>query len=208
MSEQNLSLTDRQQLLFDARHNGHALGKLLMHHARSLRWIARQRLDRRIRHRVSESDVIQEAFANAIRCFDEFRGVSPADFSAWLRKILSNCIARQTERHLLTARRDARREVSLQTLQHRPEQFSASFKAAPSVSPLRHLQDTERLHELTAMVEELPAEQRECVKLRHLDGLRFREVGLRLRCTETTARTRYARAIERLRREVANREGY
>ena len=197
-------LTDSRemaQLLLNARERGDAFGELLTDYTQYLRWIARNCLDDRIRHRVSEADVVQETFANAIRSFDDFRGTSSAEFAAWLRRILINCVARQTERHLMTAGRDARREVSLQTMQLRADESTfamAEILTAGDDSPSSTLETHEQIRDLICVIDQLPADQRDCIKLRHLDGLRFREVGLKLNCTETAARMRYSRAINNL----------
>ncbi len=53
---------------------------------------------------------------------------------------------------------------------------------------------------LLAAVAELPAEESEVISLKQLEGCSFEEVGRRLSISPNTAKTRYYRAIERLRR--------
>ena len=204
----SLDTLRRTQLLSEARMHPEALGRLLVDYTHYLHWIARNCLDDRIRHRLSEADVVQETFANAIKYFDHFRGTSTDEFAAWLRKILINCVARQTERHLVTAGRDARREISLQALQQRANDSACSMIeiVANDRPPSARIEDFELLHELIRIVEQLSPDQRDCVKLRNLDGLSFREVAHRLHCTETAARMRYSRGIEKIRSAVSRRE--
>lgn len=198
----------RTQLLSEARIHPDALGRLLVDYTHYLSWTARNCLDDRIRHRVSEADVVQETFANAIKYFDNFRGTSTAEFASWLRKILINCVARQTERHLVTAGRDARREISLQALQQRADKSTYSMidLVSNDRSPSARIEDFERLHALIGIVEQLSPEQRDCVKMRHLDGLSFREVAHELNCSETAARMRYSRGIEKIKSAASRRE--
>lgn len=187
-----------------------ALGQLLSHHANYLRWIAKTCLDSRIRQRVSESDIVQETFAKAVEHFDDFQGDSPGEFEAWLRKILINCAGREVERHLMTAGRDARREVSMQNMQRRVGESTmalANAFAAPGNSPASQIDALEQARILIELVEQLPADQRECVTLRHVEGLRFREIAIRIGCTESAARMRYLRAVNQVRAAVARRGG-
>lgn len=198
-------------LLSAARSNDeNALGHLLSQQATYLRWIANTCLDARIRQRVSESDIVQETFARAVKHFADFRGKSAAEFRAWMRTILINCANREVERHLMTTGRDARREVSLQAIQQRVDDSTIGFAkafAADGHSPGSEVAAHEQASMLMELVEGLPESQRECVKLRHREGLRFSEIATRMGCNESTVRMRYLRAVQSVRKEVAKRGG-
>ena len=55
------------------------------------------------------------------------------------------------------------------------------------------------VEELAACLDELPQAEAEVVELRHFDGLGFQEIGARLSISANTAKTRYYRALTRLR---------
>jgi RNA polymerase sigma-70 factor (ECF subfamily) len=89
---------------------------LLELYANYLRVLAASNIGRRLRARVSPSDVVQETFFEAHRDFAKFNGHTEREFMAWLRRILVNNLARLVERHLQADKRDVRREVSLQAV--------------------------------------------------------------------------------------------
>ena len=60
--------------------------------------------------------------------------------------------------------------------------------------------------EIEAALDELPAEMAEVIRLKHDDGLMFKEIGARLRIAESTAKTRYYRGLIRM-REVLTHGG-
>jgi RNA polymerase sigma-70 factor (ECF subfamily) len=69
--------TEAEQLLQQAR-AGHApaLGTLLERYRAYLSVLARVQIGRRLRGKVDESDVVQEAFLGAARDFPQFRGTT------------------------------------------------------------------------------------------------------------------------------------
>jgi RNA polymerase sigma-70 factor (ECF subfamily) len=58
------------------------------------------------------------------------------------------------------------------------------------------------IEQLAACLDELPAVEAEVVELRHFDGLAFHEIGDRLSISVNTAKTRYYRALTRLRAKL------
>ncbi|MCA9217390.1 MAG: sigma-70 family RNA polymerase sigma factor [Planctomycetales bacterium] len=199
MPNENNSDAEMSELLQLARSSDEALGQLLTRYSTYLHGLAGQLLDERIRHRVSHTDVVQDTFANAIKSFGLFRGQTAGEFVAWLRRILKNCVAKQAERHLLTAQRDARREVSLQVYVSAHKDFVLMLDDVRTNADSEFIDQREQSVRLMDEIEMLPADQRDCIKMRHLDGLRFREIAQRLNCSEAAARMRYARGIAKLR---------
>src|SRR5215469_1845723 len=101
-----------QQLLDAARHGrADCLGKLLLHFGNYLKLLVAAHLDEKLRSRLNPSDIVQESYCDAHRDFEKFNGRSTGEFLAWLRTILVNNLAREVERHILSAKRDVRREV-------------------------------------------------------------------------------------------------
>src|SRR4051794_15936530 len=76
-----------------------------------LRRFARRRIDRRLRGRVDESDLVQETLLQAFLSREQVRGESEPERIGWLRKILMSKLA-AAHRHFRRQRRDVRREVS------------------------------------------------------------------------------------------------
>src|SRR5437764_517083 len=69
--------------------------------------------DRRLQGRVDASDVLQEAYVEALERFADFLQDQPMPFFLWLRFITEQRLQIVHRRHLGTKARDAGRDVSL-----------------------------------------------------------------------------------------------
>jgi len=185
------------------------LGRLLTLYSNYLKLLIAAQLDDRLRVRVSPSDIVQETFFEAHRDFHQFRGQSTGEFVAWLRKILVNNLLHVVEQHLLAEKRDVRREVSLEQIGKRLEQSTArleSLLAEPGDSPSGYAQRNEQEIMLADALAELPGDYREVILLRHVEGLPFDEVALRMDRSSGAVRMLWLRALERLRKTFPERE--
>src|SRR5215471_7410905 len=91
----------------------HALGELFDEHRDRLRLMVHLRLDRRLRGRIDASDVLQEAYVEALERFPDFLQDRPMPFFLWLRFITEQRLQIVHRRHLGTKARDAGRDISL-----------------------------------------------------------------------------------------------
>src|SRR4029079_18700739 len=91
--------------------------------------LAGTQIEKRLQPRVSPSDVVQETMLRAHKNFAQFRGASEGELLAWLRQILVNNLAKFVEQHVLAARRDVRREVSIERLGAALEQSTVQLAA-------------------------------------------------------------------------------
>jgi RNA polymerase sigma-70 factor (ECF subfamily) len=78
----------------DAVHRGdrQALDDLLAAHRDHLRGAVALRLDPRLRSRVDESDVVQEAYLVAARRLADYQARRPMGFRLWLRQTALECL--------------------------------------------------------------------------------------------------------------------
>jgi RNA polymerase sigma-70 factor (ECF subfamily) len=90
-----------------------ARGNLLEQYRDYLRLLARLQIDRRLQGKRDASEVVQEAFLQAHRCFEQFPGTTEAELAAWLRQILTSRLADQARRYLHARQRDVRLERAL-----------------------------------------------------------------------------------------------
>jgi RNA polymerase sigma-70 factor, ECF subfamily len=127
-------------------------------------------------------DMVQEAFLRAFKFFDTLRG---ADSRAWLLTIVRNtCYTwlQQNRPHVLATPFDED--------MHSGESDSAD----PATLALQNAS-----HQmLTRALEELPAEFREVVVLRDLEGFSYKEIAEIAKIPPGTVMSRLARARERL----------
>ena len=199
------------------------LGSLLSIYRSYLNVLADTQLDRKLRARVSPSDVVQETMLEAHRDFRQFRGTSEREFVAWLRKILVHNLARMIDRHVKAEKRDVRRDVSLARRRASFDQSTMNLDKAliarletPSVDAerreraviLAHVMNErrERAVILAHVMNELSEDYREVLLLRNIRGLKFRDVAEMMERSEAATKMLWMRAIKRLRELYEDRE--
>ena len=184
------------------RGNRSSIGMLLQQYRNYLMVLAAAQIEHRLQPRCSPSDVVQETMLRAAQNFCQFRGTTEPELLAWLRQILVNNLAKFVEQHMLAARRDVRREVSIERLGKRLEQSTVQLAAllpTDSKSPSMAVQQREEAVLLADRLAELPADYREVLVLRNLQGLPFEEISQRINRSVGATRMLWLRAIDKLR---------
>jgi RNA polymerase sigma-70 factor (ECF subfamily) len=179
-----------------------SLGNLLQQYRNYLMVLASMQIEKKLQPRVSPSDVVQETMLRAHKNFAQFRGTTEAELLAWLRQILVNNLAKFVEQHMMAARRDVRREVSMERIGAALEQSTVQLAAlvpAAGKSPSMAVQQREEAVVLADRLAQLPEDYREVLILRNLQGLAFEEVANRIDRSVGATRMLWLRAIEKLR---------
>ncbi len=174
-----------------------ALGKLLNRY-RPYLWILAQRRLEPVRGRVDASDVVQQTFLEAHRDFSAFTGREEAELIAWLRRILENNAAHTLERHLFTQKRRVDREQSLDDTHNGGAPLHQRM-AAEQTSPSRRAMLGEAAVRLAQALETLPADQREAIRLRHLEGWTMAQLVEHFQRSETAVAGLIKRGLRGLR---------
>ena len=189
-------------LLVDAKAGDRdSLGRLLAAYQNYLHLLARTQLSQQVRSRVSPSDIVQETMLEAHCGFQNFAGNSDGEFFAWLRKILANNLSRAIEQHLLTAKRDVRREVTQQSIHASLDQSALRLEAMladqrPQVESQASLQ--EDLIRLADALVQLPPDYRDVIVMRHFEDVSFAEIATRMNRSSGATRMLWLRAISQL----------
>jgi RNA polymerase sigma-70 factor (ECF subfamily) len=129
-------------------------------------------------------DVVQEAYLKALKRFNGFRGTNAR---SWLLSIVRNTAYSWVKQHSHDSK-----VVSFDEELHTPvwdERYSRS-----------HLQD--RINQLHAALALLPAEFREILLLRDIEGWSYKELASILNIPTGTVMSRLSRARQRLRQEL------
>ena len=186
-----------------------ALTELFSRYRKRLKQMVRLRLNRRLQGRIDDSDVLQEAFLEAAKRLPEYLADRPLPFFLWLRHLTGEKLIDAHRRHLGARMRDAAQEVSL----HRgpmPAASSASLAAqllgrltSPSQAAVK-AETRLRVQEALNRMEPL---DREVLALRHFEQLSNAEVAETLGLNESTASSRYLRALKRLKDELCDLPG-
>lgn len=139
-------------------------------------------------HDASEvEDVAQEAFIKAYRGLANFRGESA--FYTWLYRIAINT----AKNHLVSA---GRRVPDQGVDAADAEQHDDGALLRDADTPERTLMTGELERTVYRTIESLPAELREAVTLRELEGLSYEEIATVMDCPIGTVRSRIFRARE------------
>lgn len=162
-----------------------------------LLFLARVQLDPRLRAKLDESDIVQQSLLQAHRAIDQFRGTTDAELAAWLRQILARVIS-HTHRDYHQQKRNIARErqvaAQLDASSVRLEQWVVADQASPSVQAVQN----ERMLEIAAAVEALPAAQRDAVILHYWHGWTLKEIAEHLERTPAAVAGLLHRALGKL----------
>jgi RNA polymerase sigma-70 factor (ECF subfamily) len=195
----NLAQLDPTQLLDRARlGDEQALGDLLVVYRNYLRLLARMEIDKRLQRKLDASDVVQDALLRAHKAFSRFRGESEAELLVWLRRILASCLTDVARHYCGTNRRKLTLERELELELDQASQvlnLGLVDHSTPSAVTARR----EREVQLANALAELPAPYREAIVLRHLEGLSFGEIALRMGRSTDSVKKLWIRGLTRLR---------
>jgi RNA polymerase sigma-70 factor (ECF subfamily) len=191
---------DPEQLLCLARmEDSRALGELLELYRGYLSLLARLQVGRRLQGKVDASDVVQETFLHAYRHFPQFHGTTEAELVGWLRQILAGRLAKLLRHYLGTRRRDVRLERELQAELDQSSQMLNQGLLYPGSSPSQQAAHREQAVLLSEALRRLPADYREVLILRHLEGLPFPDLARRMDRSLDSVKNLWTRALARLR---------
>src|SRR5205823_11120070 len=101
--------------------------------------LARAQLGDRLRGKLDPSDVVQQTLLDAHRQRGQFRGGTPAEMAAWLRRMLA-CNLADALRALGRQKRDAGRERSLEAALDESSGRLEAWLVAAGSSPSQHAQ--------------------------------------------------------------------
>jgi len=186
-----------------------ALTQLFTRYRKRLKQMVRLRLNRRLQGRIDDSDILQEAYLEAAKRFPEYLAEKPLPFFLWLRHLTGEKLIDAHRRHLGAKMRDAGQEVSL----HRgpmPAASSASLAAqllGHLTSPSQAAIKAETRLRVQEVLNSMDPLDREIIALRHFEQLTNPEVAETLGLNESTASSRYLRALKRLKEELSHLPG-
>jgi RNA polymerase sigma-70 factor (ECF subfamily) len=175
------------------------LGELLETYRPYLSLLARLKADKRLRSRLSDSDLVQDTCLSAHRDFHRFRGRTEPEFTAWLREIMAHVTANYGRDHR-RQRRDVRLEQQLFNGLNQSSQLMDRSLADTNSSPSHRAVRRERAVLLANALGQLPADYREVLILRELEGQSLAEVAVRMGRTPNAVQKLWARALLQMRR--------
>lgn len=146
-----------------------AVGELVARYRDYLCNLARKQLDSDVKSRVDPSDVVQQSCLEFHRDFHTFRGTEEGELIAWLKQILRNNVANTIRRHVHAEKRSVEKERSLADSAGSGCSIGQQIEAEQS-SPSERARRNEAWEQLERMLRELPDDQGEAIRLRHVKG--------------------------------------
>ena len=185
-----------------------ALADLFARHRDKLRRMVQLRLDHRLAGRVSPSDVLQEAYIDALKRIDHYFEKPDQPFFGWLRLVVGQRLA-DVHREHLAQKRDVGHEVPI----HRggPGADSACLAACllgSGTSPSHAAARTESFARLEEALDRMDALDREVLALRHFEELGNADTAEILGIQPAAASKRYVRALARLKQIMETIPGF
>jgi RNA polymerase sigma-70 factor (ECF subfamily) len=138
--------------------------------------LARWHWNSRLQGKIDPSDVVQQTLLQAWEGRKDFRGQTDAEWRAWLRRILTRCLA-DLARDFGRQKRDAGKERSLDAAVAESSARLEAWLDDQKSSPQERAERNEQLLQLAEALAELPEAQQEAVTLHHLHGLSVAEIG-------------------------------
>jgi RNA polymerase sigma-70 factor (subfamily 1) len=161
-----------------------------------LRSRVRRRLDRKVRRRVAESDVIQETFIAVMSRLDDFEDRGEGSFGAWLSSVLDHKIIDQLRRHVSAEKRSVNHEETKSDAQ------TASAVASDWRTASQTLATNEAVRAVHDKLTALPEDYRSVLKLVHFEGMKLDDAALVLNRSREAVRRLYGRALSSLRERL------
>jgi RNA polymerase sigma-70 factor (ECF subfamily) len=165
-------------------------------------WLCRQAavlLDDRLRGKVDPSDVVQDTLLKAFAKREQLRGRTEAERLAWLRRILANTLADLVRQFLVGQKRNVGLERSLdEALHHSSEHLRLRLIDGQRLPDQEHGHQ-ERLLWLAEGLAELPEDQRQAVRLKHVHGLSVSAIAHQMGKTPAAVAGLLRRGLEALR---------
>jgi RNA polymerase sigma-70 factor (ECF subfamily) len=173
-----------------------ALSQLLELYRPYLLAIANQEFDPALRGKAGPSDLVQETLVRATKRLPVELPQDESEFRAWLRKILIRRLDSLRKRYRGTAKRQIRRERSLDDVDVRD--YLKSLVSAADQTPGSQAAANERREQVQQALKRLPKEYRTMIFWHNRDGLGWTQIALKLDRSPDAARMLWKRAVQQL----------
>ncbi|HTU18086.1 MAG TPA: sigma-70 family RNA polymerase sigma factor [Gemmataceae bacterium] len=187
-----------------------ALADLFARYREPLRRMIDVRLDHRLNGRVSPSDVLQEAYIDALKRIEHYFAKPEMPFFLWLRWVAGQRLIEVHRQHLEAQIRSACQEISL-TYAGVPAASSECLAARlveHLTSPSEALVRAERFAMLEDALAQMEPLDREVLTLRHFEEMSNTETAAVLGIQPAAASKRYVRALRRLKDILTDIPGF
>jgi RNA polymerase sigma-70 factor (ECF subfamily) len=151
-------------------------------------------VSRFVRSEAEDEDIVQESFIKAYRALASFRGDSA--FYTWLYRIAVNT----AKNHLVSA---SKRPISLSQFEKNDDDdFQEDIFMSDAATPESELITKQIAETVNKSMNELPADLREAIMLREIEGMSYEDIADAMGCPIGTVRSRIFRAREAISEKI------
>jgi RNA polymerase sigma-70 factor (ECF subfamily) len=151
-------------------------------------------VSRFVRSEAEVEDIVQESFIKAYRALASFRGDSA--FYTWLYRIAVNT----AKNHLVSA---SKRPISLSQFEKNDDDdFQEDIFMSDAATPESELITKQIAETVNKSMNELPADLREAIMLREIEGMSYEDIADAMGCPIGTVRSRIFRAREAISEKI------
>lgn len=190
------------------QHDVTALAQFLEEHRRQLATYIERQLGAALRRKVEPDDILQEVSAEAVRALPGIE-LGDRDVFGWLCQLSERRIIDAHRRYFGAQKRAAGREVSLDAPASDSEgggiiHLLVASMTSASAAFSRNVKEM-RVQQALA---DLPAEQREALRLRYVENLPSKEIAVQMGKSDAAIRVMLTRSLQRLQKmlEAPKRE--
>lgn len=180
-----------------------ALGQICQRFREHLLLTADKGLGGDLRAKLGASDVVQHSMLEVHHDFSRFTGQTEQEFRCWITRLVERNLIDVARQFRHTQRRDVARERPIQpdraTSDRTVQQLVAKEGTASRIA-----RQQEEDQALAKAVQQLSQRQQQVIELRHRQTLSFAQIADQLQITEVAARKTWSRAVEQLRRHLAD----
>lgn len=180
-------------------HDVDALAEYLGQVRRPLMVFVERRLGQALRSKLEPDDIVQEVSGEAIRSLRSMEFGDRNPFS-WLCQIAERKIIDAHRRFFAAKKRDAGREVALGPARDDGEDSPRLIDmiVASMTTASQAFSRNAKAARLEVALRQLPDEQREAIRLRHVENLSSREIAERLGKSDVAIRVMLSRSVRKL----------
>jgi RNA polymerase sigma-70 factor (ECF subfamily) len=178
-------------------HDEKALGDFLAVRRPQLTAFVERRLGAALRRKVEPDDVLQETCAEAIRSLPQ-SDLREREVFGWLCQIAERRIIDAHRKYISSQKREAGREVPIHASPDTSRGGLIDLLVASMTSASKAFSRDQKQLRLLAALDKLPAEQREALRLRYVDGLPSKDIAQRLGKTDGAVRVMLTRSLAKL----------
>lgn len=194
-----------------------AVAACVQAHAPGLLAFVERRMSPGLRQRLDPDDILQEVCLAAVRPPGGAAVLPHREPFGWLCHVATQRIIDAHRRYFEAAKRDGRREVSIDAPGRSAEggphadpdaaRGLASMLAVSMTTPSRAMSRDAKEYRLRSLIEALPEEPRQVIRLRYVDGLPTREIAERLGKSDVAVRVMLSRTLQKLQMSFADASG-